>query len=458
MFSPIAASWINEEFSTLDFGDTRRDERFKRLLTDMCIAPSVSIPVMSADWSETTAAYRFLHNEAIELSNVPECHIEQTLLRASLQPVLLAVQDTTQLDFSNHSQTKGLGPLHTQQQQGLLLHSTLAVSEDGATYGFLDQELWARPQGEFGKSQFRGQRELRDKESQKWLNGLMATRSFNAILPDTALVHVADREADIFDLLAMERPEKQHLLVRAHHNRALVNEEPKLWPFMEAQPVRGHMTVQVPGGHGKHARQATLALRYCPVELKAPHSSHGGLPSVTVTAVWVSEESRARADSIDWMLLSTWPVDNVEEAMRQVKWYTCRWRIEMFHRILKSGCHVEDCRLEDVDSLKRYIVMQSLVAWRVLYCMTTAREHPNWPCTTILDEEEWKVLYCYVLKKRTPPATPPTLDDAAKWIARMGGWLGRKGDGNPGMQSIQRGLERLAIVVEGYRLGQNTRL
>jgi hypothetical protein len=472
MHSPIAAEfsndvWTEHEFSELDLGDKRRSGRLKRMTKSMLQSPKASLPTASGDKASIKANYRCLHNSKMDFDEVLYCHQDKTVGRmsqelerrvgvpdASGEPgVFLAVQDTTQLDFTAHGKTGGLGVLQTPECHGILLHTTLAVTECGTVLGILAQQQWVRAPEAFGKRHQRKRRPIKEKESNKWLEGVKSIAHLSERLPGQTIITVADREADIYEFFALSRPEDHHLLVRACHNRKLMAEELNLWPFMEAREPAGAMVVEVPGGHGKKARQATLTVRHAPVQLKGSQES-----PVTLWAVYVREEAPARESGkgLSWMLLSSLPVTTPQLAQRCVLWYTRRWRVEMFHRILKSGCNVEECKLADAESLMRYITLQSIVATRVLYCTTTGREHPDQPCTDLLSEDEWTVLFCIIHKTGIPPKKPPKLGEAVIWIARLGGYMEPKGK-HPGAQTIQRGFERLADLILGYNMLKNAK-
>lgn len=481
MYSPIAARlsvfrWVEKEFCDLSLGDSRRNSRLKSMLKGMFATPSGTLPRVSGGKAGLKANYRLLHNGSIKFARVLRCHAEKTVerinreaerwesarLRADEPMVVLAVQDTTQIDLSAHPKTRGLGVLQGLHHLGMLLHTTMAVLENGDALGILDQQQIVRDAAEFGKKHDRKKRAIANKESNKWLKGVMATKLLAHLLSDVLLVHVADREADIYDLFALARPERQHLLIRACHNRTLVEEELKLWPLLKQQTPLGTMVVNIPGGHGKKARQARMALQSTPVTL---HGRTKAAPLVTLWAVLAREEveegrekekeekgEKKSEKPLEWMLLSTLPVEGLADGERCVRWYSQRWKVETFHRILKSGCNVEECRLGDIESLKRYITLQSIVACRVLYCTTVGRSHPERPCTDILSKDEWTVLYCITHQTRHAPKEPPMLGEAVVWIARLAGFLARKSDGHPGAQLVQQGFQRLTDLTQGYAI------
>jgi hypothetical protein len=325
-------------------------------------------------------------------------HIDSTLDRGHAQPLLLAIQDTTSLDFTHHPATRGLGPIGgTSYQQGLHMHSVLAVTPDGLPLGLLHQQIWVRDPAAVGQKHTRHQRETADKESQRWLTALAATQT--QIQPSTQVVTIADREADIYDLFASPRPAHSHLLIRAAYDRRVEQPDGHLWPRMRQAPVGGAFTVEVPRGDDQPARSATLSLRWTSLRLKPPRHRKGQhtLSAVPLHGV-VAEEQQAPpgVQPICWLLLTTLPIVSREDAMQMVAWYTRRWLVERYHFVLKSGCRVEALQLETAGRLERALATYCIVAWRLLWLTYAARLMPTAPCSVALQPAEWQALYCTV--------------------------------------------------------------
>jgi Transposase Tn5 dimerisation domain len=320
--------------------------------------------------------------------------------------------------------------------------------------GILDQQVWGRPAEELGKRHARKQRPIREKESQKWLTSLKATAAAQQHLPHSRLVSVGDREADIYDLFLEAQALEQEVLVRAAWDRGVAHPEGHLWAYLGSRPVAGTATITVPRQPGQPARTAELTVRHALVTLRPPrHRRQDHLPPITVWAVLAREEiPPAGTEAIEWLLLTTVPVQTFEDACQRVQWYTCRWIIEIYHKVLKSGCRVEQRQFEYADRLVRYLALDSVIAWRVLFLTLVGRELPAMPCTAILEADEWQALYCFIHKTNTPPLEPPTLQQATRWIAQLGGCLARKHDGEPGPTVIWRGLQRLNDLAMAWQL------
>jgi hypothetical protein len=296
------------------------------------------------------------------------------------------------------------------------------------------------------------QRPIAEKESYKWLASLEAVSEARQACPQTHWVSVGDREADVYDLLIAERPAGVDVLVRAAWDRRVEHAEQYLWGTVTAWPVAATLTVHVPRHEGHPARQAVVSLRFGPVTLRPPrHRQAEHLPVVTVWAVAVVEEyPPAGVDPLEWLLLSTGEVPTVAEAMARVEWYGGRFGIEVWHKVLKSGCRIEARQLETSERLQRCLPLYSILAWRILYATLLSRALPELPCTVLLALEEWQALYCTIHHTPTPPTTPPTLQQAVRWIARLGGFLERPSDGEPGVTVLWKGFQHLADLTTMY--------
>jgi Transposase DNA-binding/Transposase Tn5 dimerisation domain len=444
--------WIETEFGAADLGDARRTQRLLTLMSQLAAHPGASLPEACGSRGQLKAAYRFFATEAIEPEDLWASHIVATYERAAAVPVVLAVQDTTELDWGPESVTAGLGPLGAPSHQGLLVHTTLAFTPERVPLGVVAQAVWARDPWTVGQRVTRKQRPMAEKESYKWLASLQAVGEARQACPQTHWVSVGDREADVYDLFVAERPAGVDLLVRAAWDRRVEHPEQYLWATVSAWPVAATLTVHVPRHEGQPARQAVLSLRFGAVTLRPPrHRRAEKLPTVTVWAVYVQEEyPPAGAEPLEWLLLSTGTVPTVDTAVERVEWYGVRFGIEVWHKVLKSGCRIEARQLETSERLQRCLPLYSVLAWRILYATLLSRALPEVPCTVLLVLEEWQALYCAIHHTPTPPATPPTLQQAVHWLARLGGFLERRGDGEPGVTVLWKGFQHLADLTTMY--------
>lgn len=446
--------WAEVEFGNADLGDPRRTRRLIEIATARAQRPSVSLPQCFENTAALKAMYKFCDNEHVDRDAVLASHYQATTQRVANVPVVLALQDTTELDFTHHPATQGLGLLGDARHWGILVHTTLAVTPERVPLGLLHQQLIYRDPAEFGKRHQRKQRPIEVKESYKWLESLQATARVQAACPTSHLVSVGDREADVYDLFLRSQQLDQDVLVRAAWDRAVQHDEKYLWAYLESQPVAGTLTVTVPRQEHQAARQAHVSVRSAAVDLKPPrYRAKEKLPVIRVWGVLAREEQPPLGvEPIEWLLLTTVAVTTLAEACERIAWYTCRWTIEIYHKILKSGCRIEDRQFEQAARLERYVAIDSVVAWRVLGLTLQSRKTPQMSCEAFLEPEEWQALACYMNHTLTPPEQPPTLQQAARWIAQLGGFLGRKGDGDPGVTVMWRGMQRLYDLVAMWRL------
>lgn len=443
--------WAATEFGCAHLGDQRLTARLVAVATAVAEHPGQSLPFACGTWAATKGAYRFFGNEAVDPADIIAAHRSATLERVSGYRVVLAVQDTTYCNFSTHPATRGLGPLCNPGTLGFCVHSCLAVAPEGLPLGLLGQELWVRPNdSDQPKRDHRGKRSTDGKESARW--HAMLGSSTQGIPAGTRVVTVADREGDIFEFFTEAARLSQDILVRAIYNRKLQDEEGYLWDAVERAQTLGYLDIAVPRGEKKPARPAQLELRSAQVTLKPPkYKPAKALPPVTLTVVLAREHTPPDGEeAICWLLLTSLSALDEEQAKTCVRWYSHRWKIEQFHYTLKSGCHIEELQLEDVQRLHRAIAVYSVVAWRLLNLTFAARITPQLPCTQALTPTEWQTLYRVVHRTRTLPDAPPDLQTAVLWIARLGGFLGRRGDGAPGVKVLWRGFRRLQDISDAW--------
>jgi hypothetical protein len=285
------------------------------------------------------------------------------------------------------------------------------------------------------------------------LNSYRAVDQVQQLCSDTMLVSVGDREADIYELFeeATKDSTSPKLLVRAMRGRNRKVEQIELWERLSGQPICGIQQVHIPRKGSRQARTAKLAVRFAEVILDPPKTKNS-IP-ILMWAVFVEEVDIAQSvkEPIEWMLLTTVPTNTFEDACERIAWYSKRWGIEVYHRTLKSGCRIEDRRLESADRLESCLAIDFVVAWRIYWLTKQGRETPDIPCNVFLNEEEWQVIWAFS-KKEPLPDKPPPIGQVIPMIASLGGYLNRKGDGPPGATTMWRGLIRLQAMVEGFNL------
>ncbi len=448
-------AWIAAELAGVELGDKRLNWRLVDTASKLAAQPTASIPQACDDWADTRATYRLFDNTKVSAEQIQAPHYERTRSRLAAHPRVLAVQDTTYLDFTAHAQTQGLGPIGTEQQQmqGLVMHTALFLTPSGLPLGLGSQQLWVRPDEPNDQTQTeRRKQPIEEKESYKWLMGL--TQTLLRVPAGTQVVHVGDSEADIYELFVQAQTHQTDLLVRAAQNRRVsAPEVGLLWDQLAAQPIQGSYTVEVPQRQQQPVRTAMVSVRFAPVTLTPPQRLRGQLPSVSLWAVLVREETPpAGADAVEWLLLTTVAVHTLADALERIDWYCQRWQIEVYHKILKSGCRVEASQLATAARLMRLIALYSIIAWRLFWLTHLYRHEPQAPCTTVLADHEWRALFAHTHRSPQPPAQLPSVADVVLWIARLGGFLARRHDGPPGVTVIWRGWQRLHDIASTWLL------
>jgi hypothetical protein len=446
--------WSEHEFRSVDLGDRRLNRRLAALVDALATRPEAGVPQATGSWAAAKAAYRFWDNGRVSPEAILAAHRDSACGRLPPSGPVLAIQDTTALDWTTHPATTGLGYLANRRKVGLLAHSVLAADVDGVPLGLLHQHVWARDPDGLGRREMRGKVPTAGKETQRWIDALKATE---AALPGaTSVVTVADREADFYDLFAATRRDGSHLLVRAKPRRRVRHAEGLLDRALRAGPARGSFNVEVPRGPGRPARTATLTVRFAAVSLAPPLTRRvrDRLPDLPVTAVLVEELSPPDGqEPVRWWLLTTLAVEATADAERVVRWYSRRWLIERYHYVLKSGCRVERLQLEEASRLRRALATYAVVAWRSLWLTCRARQAPEAMCDDVLPGGSWRVLHRAV-ERTEPPLAAPGLRVAVRQLARLGGFLNRRRDGEPGATSLWRGLRRLEDLIRGWELAE----
>jgi hypothetical protein len=439
--------WAEEEFGGVRLGDRRLEQRLVTIARDFYAHPQAQIPEACQSRAKTKAAYRFFEHPRTPMKDLLEPHYQATIQRMAQQRVVLSIQDTTSLNYSAHPETDGIGPIGSRKDGaiGLIVHDTMAFSVEGTPLGLMDVQCWARDGQRFGKHHQRKEKPIEQKESFKWLKSFQAATEAQRQCPDTTIVSVGDREADIYELfqLALENSEGPKLMVRAEQDRLLAEGQGHLWSLVEAQPLAGREDIRLPRRGGRPAREARLELRFAKVSLKSPQGKPH-LKRLTMWAVLAQEvDAPEGIEAIGWMLLTTCEVADFLQAHEKLVWYTRRWGIEIYHRTLKSGCKIEERQLGSAYRIEACLAVDMVVAWRVFHLVKLGRETPEVPCSVFFEEAEWKALCTHITKNPVPPSQPPSLRQAMRMTATLGGFLGRKGDGEPGTKSIWLGLQHL---------------
>jgi hypothetical protein len=454
--APAPSDWAEEEFGGVMLGDERLKQRLLILARDFYARPQANVPRACRTRARSKAAYRFLEHNKTSMDVLLKAHYEAATQRVGREKLVLAVQDTTSLNYSTHPATENLGPIGSKEKGvvGLLLHSTMAFDEEGTPLGLLGVQCWARDEAAFGQKHQRRQRPIEEKESAKWLKSFQQVAEVQKHTAGTRLVSIGDRESDVYELFhrALAAVNGPWLLIRAEQDRLLAEGQGHLCSAVAAQPCAGIQEIQVPRRGNQPARRARLKVRFARVTLQAP-AGKKELGPLTLGAVLAQEaEAPAGINPLRWMLLTTCAVESFEAACEKLRWYTLRWGIEVYHRTLKSGCKIEQRQLGSADRIEACLAIDLVVAWRIFYLAKLGREVPDVSCTVFFEEAEWKALVAYVTRNPTPPEQPPSLRDAMRMVASLGGFLGRKSDGEPGTQTLWLGLQDLDTMTTMWKI------
>ena len=473
----MVVPWVLDEMKTADLKDKRLNNRLKDVLSQLGGHPTASIPAACGGHAEMTAAYRLFDNEKATFEAILQPHIDATRQRIALHSVVVVAQDTSEIDVTRPEQrVTGAGPLDGGARWGALLHPLHAFTPDGTPLGTLHALTWVRGEpDERCASLSRSQRAaipIEEKESYRWVDALRRAREEAERCPSTQLVCVADSEADIYELLAEATTEPHCVdwIVRACHNRVLQREngeetaEKYVREHLLTQPVLCTHTIQVRGRKAKvncetqgrkqprESRQAEMEVRTARVTLRPPWRRDRKLPTVTVNVVLASEKDPPENDvPVEWLLLTSLLVDEIEHVRQVIQYYCVRWMIEVFFRVLKSGCRVEERRFEHIDRLMSCMAVYLIVAWRTLYVCRMGRGCPDIGCEAVFEPAEWKSVW-NVVHRTNPPSVPPSLGEMVRQVAQLGGYVNRKRGDPPGPQTIWIGMQRMHDFALSWQL------
>jgi hypothetical protein len=452
-------NWITEELANLSLGDKRLNNRAYNLLTQLSRNPTDSIPVACSGAGETKAAYRFFDNNNVSAEKIQKAHYEATLVRMAQHEVVLIPQDTTVLNFSTQYMRQDAGPTTKGSTHGMYLHSAIAITPEKVCLGHLSSKQWYRKELQNLTKRQRTKKNyaipIEDKESYRWLENYCKANEYAKRLPHVTIVSMADREGDIYNIyeeaqeVFAKEGSKAHYLIRAKVNRRVCSDEGKRTDYKIKSTLRnkeslGILTLKISGTSKRKARSAKLMVYSQRIYLSLPdkQKKRDDYKPVQVTAILCEELKPPRnAEAIEWLLITDLSVTTLEEAYEKIRWYTCRWQIELFFKVLKSGCTIEKLQLTEKNfsaCLSFYII----VAWRILYIMTIGRYYPKISCECVFSTEEWQTAYI-VSHKKKPPKIPLRLNEMIRMVASLGGYINKKSSSEPGVKTMWIGLRNM---------------
>jgi Transposase DNA-binding/Transposase Tn5 dimerisation domain len=466
-FATGANGWIDQEIAGCKFEDERLGRRFRNLLEQIFDAVGESIPLACQDWANTKAAYRFLSNDRVNEEDILSGHFQATRDRfASSSGFVFVLHDTTEFSFQRESREAigvtfnvnsgrdKAGRLRSHTVCGILMHSSLAVTSEGLPLGMAAVKLWSR-------KKFKGTAALKKrvnltripiekKESIRWLENL---KQSSATLGDPArCVHIGDRESDIYELFCVAQEIGTHFLVRTCVDRLAGDGDHTVADEMKRARISGPHRIEVRDADG-NPDVAILEIKYKRIRLLPPIGKQKNYPPLEVTVIHAYEQGRPKnRKKIDWKLITDLPVLSHKDAVEKLQWYALRWKIELFHKILKSGCRAEHSKLRTAERLVNLISIFCIISWRIFWMTMLNRTAPNASPNTALTATEMRLLDHLVPDKHDPPEHKSISHYIVK-IARLGGYLARASDPAPGNIVMWRGLSRLTDIELGAHVG-----
>lgn len=452
---PAINEWAQQQWSTAELGDERRTRRAVMLGAQMAARPAAGLPGQTQSWADLKAAYRLLHEHDVTHAALSAPHWHQTRHSATeIDGPVLFIQDSSQLDFTMHD-VKGLGRIGNERGYGILVHSTLALlpGSPATVLGLAHQLPWVRDGEPYKPQETRRQRAHRsDRESHHWSGALEA---IGRVPEGACWVSVGDRESDIFAYWEKARALGWECLLRLAHPRRILHEDDSVghlldWARSLAPQAQHMMALRI--RPDRAARTAMLSLAWAGTRVLPPRNEPA-LYSHAPLAVWVLRVWETGAPDgeqpLEWLLLSTLPIENAEQARERADWYRHRWVIEQYHKALKTGCGMEQSQLHDVNALTRLLGLLSIVAVRLLQVETVARSTPDRLASQAVDSR----LLAFLCRLRRVDPASMTVYQFWREVAKLGGFLARKRDGEPGWQTLWRGWTYLSPRFEGYLLG-----
>lgn len=460
--------WLEEELDKSELKEPRLQKRFKGLLEKLWNNFGHTIPMACQDWANTKAAYRFLSNDQVTEEQILAGHFHATKERVNAQQEgwILVLQDTTEFSYNRKNQeeigvtqilkvSKDLfgNPIYY-KKCGILMHSSLAVTVEGIPLGLAAIKFWTR-------KKFKGTNALKQhinptripietKESYRWLENL---KQSTALLDmPSRCVHIGDRESDIYELFCSAKELNTHFLVRTCVDRLIEDGKNTIAKKMNSVKLQGLHAIEVQDINGNKT-EVKLEVMYQQINVLPPIGKKKKYPGLTLTVIYAQEkEEPINREKIVWKLITDLPINSVEQAIEKLDWYALRWRIETFHKILKSGCKAEALKLRTAQRLTNLISIFCILSWRIFWMTIMNRCTPNAPPEVVLTKEEISIIDQLTKHQVGTKSTNKNLSYYLIKIAQLGGYLARKSDLPPGNIVIWRGMKRLADITIGVNL------
>lgn len=452
-----ASEWAVLTFGKCQLGDKRRTQRLIKMAANMAEHVDSSVVKSCPDAAHVEGSYRLIRNSEVSPEAIANGGFKATVELAKNYDELLALEDTTSLSYQ-HSIADKLGYTTSSlsnRKRGMFAHSVLLYSPaQEHTVGLIEQRRWIRDDEDFGCRHHKQKRAYQTKESYKWEQASEAVKErLGAQM--TKCISVCDREADVIEYLAYKQKHRQRFIVRAKSNRPL-EEQGRLYDYAGSLKSAGKYTVNVPQKGGRPARKAEMEIRYAPVSVLAPERKQSLYPPIITYVVYCDEVNiKSDASALQWVLLTTEPVKNKEDALKIVSYYETRWEVELFHKVWKTeGTNVEGLRMQDIENLERVAVIKAFIATRLMQLKNIGDSNSadDTSCTLCLSPLQWKILFKATHKRKKIPANPPTMRWAYHALGKLGGWKDSKRTGRVGWKTLWEGWEKLDTLLIGYEL------
>ena len=462
----VASKWAENEMEKLHVGDKRLDKRAKIVLQAVANKPSMSFTQQFQSAGELKACYRLFDSDLLTSDIILEPHFAKTIERIQEYKLVVIASDSTSLNYTTRASNPDSGYISSNNAQGFFLHASLATTLDRQPLGIVNAKFWARDKEKPEKKLHRDYLPIQEKESYKWIESYANANKIAGLCPHTQIINVADREADLIELWedainALKSKNGAHLVVRCNHDRAVIptqeNNNTKLFEFGKKAPVVGHCEFDLKN-RATHSviRRVKQSIRASSVCICPAYRAGVAKKQVFLNLVYMEElDPPEGVEPIQWYLLTTLPIQNTEDIEKIIQAYLSRWDIEIQFRTFKTGCKIEERSLRTADRLYPMFALFMIVAWRINSLSRISRIHPELPCTVIFSEKEWKAAYIAINKAAPPPSTVPTIREMLIMVARLGGYLNRKNDPEPGAKVIWRGLEYLEIFMGALEVAQS---
>lgn len=448
-------SWIESEFETLDLGDYRLNCRVINIVEGLGLAPGRTIPQTFQSRSEIKACYNLFANDSVSEEKLLEPHIEKTIERIKEYPVVLLPSDTSEIDYTTKTTMQGKERL-SNKKQGIWLHPTIAVTPERLNLGIVDANFWNRdPQVAEDTAAYRSSRDsapIEGKESYRWLKSYRRSCEIAREVPGTQIINITDREGDIIEIYEEVREQGElgpyaDIIIRSQYDRIIDEDDSetektnrKLRNRLRESATLGEIEFTIPPTENRKGRKVKQQIKAASVTLKPKKKG----VKVKVNAVMAIEENPPEGEKpLVWIFITSLPINDFESVCKVIRYYLCRWEIELFFKVLKSGCKIEERQLQTADRMKNLISLFMILSWRVMFTMMLGRVCSDMSAGDLFEAAEWKSVCKILDKKKALPRKPPRLGDFIKMVAKLGGYIETKSGEPPGVKTMWKGMARM---------------